>query len=97
MTPGWQHWEKMLLSPHAHNDKLEKRYYQETYKSMMVPWIFRIKRGENKTDRTEYTFDAEEKENMQEIINVERKNFEKTKRKMMLPWQIMINGPMLRG
>ena len=63
----------------------------------MVPWIFRIKRVENKTDRTEYTFDAEEKENMQEIINVERKNFEKTKRKMMLPWQIMINGPMLRG
>ena len=97
MTPGWQRWEKMLLSPHAHNDKLEKRYYQETYKSMMVPWIFRIKREQNRTGRTMNNLDAEGKENMQEIINVERKNFEETMRKMMLPWQIMINGPMLRG
>ena len=63
----------------------------------MVPWIFRIKREQNRTGRTMNNLDAEGKENMQEIINVERKNFEETMRKMMLPWQIMINGPMLRG
>ena len=63
----------------------------------MVPWIFRIKKEQqNMPDTTMDMFGNEKKENMEALSNPRGKNFEETEGKMLLPWQFMINGPMLR-